>query len=162
MMIKLKSFAYYSFSILMWILVTLHWNLVTHSLTNLGVLFDTSLSLQQYTFITCGTAYLELRWTSTVCRFLTDDCTKKTLCLHWCSRLDNSLLSCLPLWINFKRFRTLQLGLFLEFQESCYSIHQFQSHVTPLTTFFSEYLFTSEYKISYVMLDLAHYYEHFW
>lgn len=65
-----------------WIMVTLSSGLVK-SLRNLDVIFDSSLSLWQQIISTWGTAYLELRHISTICKSLTVDAAKNHD--HWYS-----------------------------------------------------------------------------
>ena len=71
------------------------------SLKNLGIIFDKSFSLHQHIINTCRAAYIELKWISSICHFLSVDATKTLMCSLVLSKLDycNSLLSGSPRYL---------------------------------------------------------------
>ena len=71
---------------------------VLKTFRNLGVCLDPTLSFQQQISSVCHICYLELRWISAICHYLSEDVTKKLLCAFVLSRLDycNSLLAGCP------------------------------------------------------------------
>ena len=71
------------------------------SVRNLGVIFDSSLSMHQHVQNVCKLAYFELRRISSVRHFLTTDATKTLVCSFVLSRLDycNGTLSGCPQYL---------------------------------------------------------------
>ena len=65
-----------------------------NTVRNLGVCLDPTLSFQQQISV-CRICYLELRRISAICHYMSEDVTKKLLCVFVLSRLDycNSLLA---------------------------------------------------------------------
>ena len=68
------------------------------SLRNLGVTFDSTISLHQHVLNVCRGAFLELRPINSICNFLTTDAVKILVCSLVLSRIDycNTLLTGLP------------------------------------------------------------------
>jgi hypothetical protein len=69
-----------------------------HSLRNLGITLDSTLSLHQHVLNVCRGAFLELRRISSIRNFLTTDAVKTLVCSLVLSRIDycNSLLAGVP------------------------------------------------------------------
>ena len=72
---------------------------ISQSVRNLGVDFDSALSLHQHALNTCRATYAELRRISSIRHLLSDDATKTLMCSFVLSRLDycNSLYAGAPL-----------------------------------------------------------------
>ena len=89
----------------------------SYKVRNLGVYFDSNLSIEQHVNFLCRSVFLELRRIGHLRRHLTVDATKKLISSFVLSRLDycNSLLAGLPenRLDRSQRVQTMQLVLFL-------------------------------------------------